>query len=68
MSLLNYPVKLITKILALRLQDRLQSLIDIDQSGFVRSRSLSDSFIYAHDLVQTCKLKKKKTGGLKTGL
>jgi hypothetical protein len=54
-SLLNWLVKLITKVLAFRLQDKLHALIDLDQSGFVRSRNISDSFIYALELIQTCK-------------
>jgi hypothetical protein len=34
-SLLNCPVKLITKVLVLRLQKCLHSLIDLDQFGFI---------------------------------
>jgi hypothetical protein len=64
-SLLNCPVKLITKVIALRLQDRLHTLIDIDQTGFVPSRYLADNFIHALDLVQSCKQRKKKTIVLK---
>jgi hypothetical protein len=64
-SLLNYPVKLITKTLALRLQDRLHSLIDLDQSSFVCSRCISDSFIYALEVIQTYKVRKKRAVALK---
>jgi hypothetical protein len=64
-SLLNRPIKLITKTLTLRLQGCLRSLINLDQSGCVCSRSISDSFIFALDLVQTYKLRKKKTVVLK---
>jgi hypothetical protein len=37
-SMLNCPIKLITKVLAIRIQDVLHRLIDDDQTGFVRSR------------------------------
>jgi hypothetical protein len=46
-TLLNYLVKLITNVLALGLQKCLHSLIEFDQSGLIRSRSISDSLIYA---------------------
>jgi hypothetical protein len=65
-SLLNCPIKLITKVLALRLQDQIQNLIDDDQTGFVCNRCIADNFVYALDLVQTCKLRKKKNGSSKT--
>jgi hypothetical protein len=64
-SLLNCPVKLITKVLVLRLQGLLPRLIDEDQTGFVQSRCIADNFIYALDLVQCYKLRKKKTIVLK---
>jgi hypothetical protein len=46
-SLLNCPVKLVTKVLALRLQDQIQNLIDDDQTGFVHNRCIADNFVYA---------------------
>jgi hypothetical protein len=35
-SLLNCPIKLVTKVLALMLHEELHKLIDNDQTGFVR--------------------------------
>jgi hypothetical protein len=64
-SLLNCMVKLITKVLAARLQNHLPKLIDEDQTGFVKSRCIADNFIYALDLVQCCKIRKKKALVLK---
>jgi retron-type reverse transcriptase len=64
-SLLNCSVKLVTKVLALRLQAELQNLVDDDQTGFVLTRCIADNFIYALDLVQACKQRKKKTIVLK---
>ena len=64
-SLLNCSVKWITKVLAARLQDKIKDLVDINQSGFVKNRCIADNFMYAMDLVQTCKRQKKKAMILK---
>jgi hypothetical protein len=64
-SLLNCTVKWITKILATRLQDKIKLLVDADQSGFVKTRCIADNFMYAMDLVQTCRKRKKKAMILK---
>jgi hypothetical protein len=64
-SLLNCMVKLITKVLAARLQNHLPKLIDEDQTGFVKSRCIANNFIYALNLVQWCKIRKKKALVLK---
>lgn len=64
-SLLNCLVKWITKVLAARLQKEIMKLVDDDQSGFVKTRCIADNFIYATDLIQTCKQKKKKAMVLK---
>ncbi|XP_073351793.1 uncharacterized protein [Aegilops tauschii subsp. strangulata] len=37
-----------------RLQQQIPLLIDEDQSGFVRGRSISENFVYATELVQCC--------------
>jgi hypothetical protein len=59
-SLLNCTVKFITKILASRLQHEIKSLVDQDQSGFVRKRCIADNFMYAADIIQCCKQRKRK--------
>jgi hypothetical protein len=64
-SLLKCPVKLITKVLAINLQQEITNLVDIDQIGFVRSRCTVDNFIYALDITHCCKLRKKETIALK---
>jgi hypothetical protein len=64
-SLLNCSVKLITMVSTLRLQEVIHKLVDDDQTGFVWSRCISDNFIYALDLIQCCKQRKKKTIVLK---
>jgi hypothetical protein len=64
-SLLNCTVKWITKVLAARLQSVIKLLVDEDQSGFVKSRCIADNFMYAMDLVQTCRKRKRKAMILK---
>jgi len=64
-SLQNCPVKIITKILTTRLQKQIQKLIDIDQTGFIRGRSISENFVYATELVQHCHRKKLPTAVIK---
>jgi hypothetical protein len=66
-SLLNVSIKLTTKVVAMRLQNLLPNLIDEDQTGFVKSRCIADNFVYAVDLVQCCRLRKKKAIILKLG-
>jgi len=53
-SLQNWPVKIITKVLTSRLQKHIQSLVDVDQTGFIKGRSISENFVYATELVQHC--------------
>lgn len=53
-SLQNCPVKILTKILTTRLQQQIPKLIDIDQTGFIKGRSIFENFIYATELVQCC--------------
>jgi hypothetical protein len=64
-SLQNCPVKILTKILTTRLQDQIQSLVDNDQTGFIRGRSISENFVYATELVQCCHHRKQPTLVLK---
>jgi len=36
------------------LQPLIPSLVHLDQTGFIKGRSISENFIYAAELVQTC--------------
>ena len=47
----NCDVKVASKILTTRLQCELHHLIDLDQTGFLQGRSISESFVYAMELV-----------------
>src|SRR5687768_2857608 len=48
-----------------RLQQQIQRLIDPDQTGFIKGRSISKNFIYALELVQCCHRRKLPTLVLK---
>jgi hypothetical protein len=43
----------------LLLQDEIPKLIDINQTGFRRGRSIADTFVYALELVQVCHKRKR---------
>jgi len=47
-------VKPISKVLTSRLQNQIQSLVALDQTGFIKGRSISENFILATELVQCC--------------
>lgn len=49
-SLCNFSYKIISKILASRLESLLPSLISANQSGFVKGRSLADNVLLAQEL------------------
>lgn len=60
-SLQNCLVKIQTKMLTTRLQRQIPQLIDIDQTSFIRGRSISENFVYATELVQCCYKRKVPT-------
>ena len=47
----NCPVKILTKILTSRLQLQIAKLVDIDQTGFIKGRSIAENFVLATELV-----------------
>ncbi|CAO2178496.1 unnamed protein product [Urochloa humidicola] len=61
----NCSLKIIAKMLTTRLQREIPALIDIDQTGFIKGRSISENFIYAVELVQCCNKRKLPTLVLK---
>ena len=61
----NCDIKIASKILTSRLQRELHELIDLDQTGFLRGRSISETFIYAMELTQCCYKRKAQTLVLK---
>ncbi|WVZ92388.1 hypothetical protein U9M48_038459 [Paspalum notatum var. saurae] len=61
----NCSVKIASKILTTRLQVVISKLIDLDQTGFLKGRSISENFVYATELVQHCHKSKAPTLVLK---
>jgi exonuclease III len=61
----NSALKILTKALTTRLQKQIPRLIDIHQTGFVKGRSITDTFVYAAELVQTCHKRRLPTIVLK---
>lgn len=58
-SLLNTCIKLITKILADRLQTCILRLIHQNQYGFIRSRSIQDCLAWSFEYLYLCQKSKK---------
>jgi hypothetical protein len=53
-SLQNCSVKTLCKALTFRLQQQINALIDVDQTGFLSGRSISENFVYAAEMIQCC--------------
>ncbi|XP_073351707.1 uncharacterized protein [Aegilops tauschii subsp. strangulata] len=64
-SLQNCVMKIISRILTTRLQKFIELLVSFEQSGFIAGRCITDNFLYAADLVQSCSLRKTPTIALK---
>jgi len=59
-SLLNSSLKLITKILANRLQQHITSLVHKNQYGFIKSRTTQDCLGWAFEYLHLCHHSKKE--------
>ena len=57
-SLQNTSNKIASKALTSRLQPLIPHLIHADQTGFIKGRSISENFVYAADIIQTCHKRK----------
>ena len=54
----NSSVKILCKILTRRLQREIGGLIDLHQTGFLKGRSISETFVFAAEVVQACNRRK----------
>ena len=54
----NSSVKILAKTLTTRLQKEIGDLIDLNQTGFLKGRSIADTFVYAAEVVQACHKRK----------
>ena len=61
----NCSVKIAGKLLTTRLQREIQALIDLDQTGFLKGRTIAENFVYAAELLQLCHKKSVPTLVLK---
>jgi hypothetical protein len=54
----NCSLKILAKVLTGRLQHEILVLIDLNQTSFIKGRSIAETFIHATELVQICHKRK----------
>lgn len=59
-SLLNYSVKLLTKLIANRLQAMIWKVVHTNQYGFIKGRSIQDCLSWAFQFLHICQQSKKE--------
>jgi len=59
-SLLNSSIKLITKLLANRLQPLVTALVHRNQYGFIKKRSIQDCVAWAYEYIHLCSCSRKE--------
>ena len=61
----RFVSKIAAKILTTRLQQEISALIDLNQTGFLKGRTIAENFVYAAELLQVCHKRKVPTLVLK---
>jgi hypothetical protein len=59
-SLLNNSMKIITKLLANRLQTVMTSLVHKNQYDFIKGRTIQDCLVWAYEYIHLCHISKKE--------
>lgn len=64
-SLIHSAAKILGKLLANRVAPKLQDIISVSQSAFLKGRCIQDNFLYVQNTIQTMQRKKKQAIFLK---
>lgn len=54
----NCSIEILGKVLTRRLQKEIGNMIDLHQTGFLKGRSISETFVFVAEVVQTCNKRK----------
>ena len=54
----NCSIKILGKVLTRRLQEEIRNMTNLHQTGFLKGCSISETFVFAAELVQACNKRK----------